>query len=82
MHQKRRFIAGAVCPRCAQMDRLCIFSDAHGTHRECISCGFTDKLSDLETPVELATRVNQVNEPPPEPDVVPLKFYPRPKKPS
>ncbi|MCP5169493.1 MAG: YheV family putative metal-binding protein [Hahellaceae bacterium] len=80
MNQKRRFIAGAVCPKCAEMDRMVMFTDEQGTHRECVSCGFSDKLSDLESPQELATRVNQVDAPAPAPEVVPLKFYPRPKK--
>lgn len=36
----RRFIAGAVCPRCAAMDRIVVNAD--GESRECIDCGFSD----------------------------------------
>ncbi|MDA9368488.1 YheV family putative metal-binding protein [Flavobacteriaceae bacterium] len=36
----RRFIAGAVCPRCAAMDRIVVHAD--GETRECIDCGFSD----------------------------------------
>jgi uncharacterized metal-binding protein (TIGR02443 family) len=37
----RRFIAGAVCPRCGQMDKLVVDSEAG--LRECVSCGFKDQ---------------------------------------
>ena len=36
----RRFIAGAVCPRCAAMDKLVI--DLESDRRECVACGFSD----------------------------------------
>ena len=37
---KRRFIAGAVCPRCAAMDKIIV--DLETDARECVSCGFTE----------------------------------------
>lgn len=58
----KRFIAGAVCPRCAAMDRLTLFTDSEGVqHRECVSCGFKDSqggVSPAGKP-ELETRVNK-----------------------
>ena len=36
----RRFIAGAVCPRCGQMDKIVV--EVGGEERTCVSCGFTD----------------------------------------
>ncbi|WP_416886585.1 YheV family putative zinc ribbon protein [Marinospirillum sp.] len=54
----KRFIAGAVCPKCATMDRLKAWQENGQQHRECIECGFTDAMS-LEAPSELPTRVNQ-----------------------
>ncbi|MCB1699467.1 MAG: YheV family putative metal-binding protein [Pseudomonadales bacterium] len=36
----RRFIAGAVCPRCAQMDKIVV--DLETDRRECVACGFTE----------------------------------------
>jgi uncharacterized metal-binding protein (TIGR02443 family) len=36
----RRFIAGAVCPRCAKMDKIVV--DMQSQIRECIDCGFTE----------------------------------------
>jgi uncharacterized metal-binding protein (TIGR02443 family) len=37
---RRRFIAGAVCPRCALMDRIVV--DLDTDRRECVACGFTE----------------------------------------
>lgn len=56
---KRRFIAGAVCPACEQMDKVVMYDDDnHQRWRECVSCGFKDLL--VEQPVEeMKTRVNQ-----------------------
>ena len=38
---RRRFIAGAVCPRCAAMDRIVV--DLDSDRRECVACGFSDE---------------------------------------
>jgi len=38
---RRRFIAGAVCPRCAQMDKIVVNLDTD--QRECVACGFSEK---------------------------------------
>lgn len=52
----RRFIAGAVCPRCGLMDKLLV--DTETEVRECVSCGFSEPRP--KDPVtELATRVNR-----------------------
>ncbi len=37
---RRRFIAGAVCPRCAQMDKIVIDLDTDTRH--CVSCDFSE----------------------------------------
>ncbi|MFM2479230.1 YheV family putative zinc ribbon protein [Celerinatantimonas sp. MCCC 1A17872] len=45
---KRRFIAGASCPKCHQQDTLAIESDSQGHDRvKCVHCGyqFEDKQS-------------------------------------
>ena len=60
MKQQRRFIAGAVCPRCAQMDKIVMYDDEHGQRvRECVECGYRDALDASGKPIELPTRVNQ-----------------------
>ncbi len=61
MASPKRFIAGAVCPRCAEMDKIMMFTDdADEQIRECVACGFTDAVSDAGKPAdpELETRVN------------------------
>jgi uncharacterized protein len=37
---RRRFIAGAVCPRCALMDKIVV--DLDTDRRLCVSCGFSE----------------------------------------
>ena len=37
---RRRFIAGAVCPRCALMDKIVV--DLDTDQRECVACGFVE----------------------------------------
>ena len=52
----RRFIAGAVCPRCGKQDKMVV--DAANDRRECVSCGFTEQRPDA-VQTELRTRVNR-----------------------
>ncbi|MEO9523413.1 YheV family putative zinc ribbon protein [Marinobacter alexandrii] len=63
MASPKRFIAGAVCPRCAEMDKIMMYTtDDDDQVRECVACGFTDAVSDAEQPAsnpELETRVNK-----------------------
>lgn len=78
MNMPRRFIAGAVCPKCAEMDRIVMYTNEDGQFRECVSCGYKDRMGDAEpAPEELVTRVNQVPAPLPA-DVQPLRFVPKP----
>lgn len=60
----KRFIAGAVCPRCAELDKLVMYTDANNHQvRECVRCGYQDVMTDNgpqpATPAEVTTRVNQ-----------------------
>ncbi len=55
---RRRFIAGAVCPKCAAMDRIVV--DLDTDRRECVACGFSDERP--AAPVEeLKTRVTRAS---------------------
>jgi uncharacterized protein len=66
---RRRFIAGAVCPRCALMDKIVV--DLDTGQRLCVSCGFSEErpglpaLSPLANathkPPELPTRVSRAS---------------------
>ncbi len=78
---KKRFIAGAVCPRCSAMDRIMMFETEDGTFRECVDCGFADKQPEEPDPgaAELQTRVTPTGEPePPKKDdnPQPIRFVP------
>lgn len=59
---KKRFIAGAVCPRCSEQDTLTIFTENDKEFRECVSCGFKEQLYLQSAPKELDTRVNKTRE--------------------
>lgn len=56
---KKRFIAGAVCPRCGEMDRIVNYKLAGKNYRECVACGFKDEIRLQAAPRELPTRVRQ-----------------------
>ncbi|MFA7553181.1 MAG: YheV family putative zinc ribbon protein [Spongiibacteraceae bacterium] len=60
----KRFIAGAVCPRCAEMDKLLMYDDDQQQQvRECVRCGYQDVMTDSGpkqlSGEEIKTRVNQ-----------------------
>ncbi|HSP57934.1 MAG TPA: YheV family putative zinc ribbon protein [Halomonas sp.] len=56
----KRFIAGVICPRCAEMDRIRAWEQNGVRYRECVSCDFFEQLpiEEKDAP-ELETRVNQ-----------------------
>lgn len=59
---KRRFVAGAVCPRCSEMDRLVVYSEEARDYRECVACGYKEEMHFKPVARELETRVNQTEE--------------------
>lgn len=58
---RRRFIAGAVCPRCAAMDKIVVNLDTD--ERECVACGFSEGRPKAGVPPvsEPATRVSRAS---------------------
>ncbi|MEM9254486.1 MAG: YheV family putative metal-binding protein [Pseudomonadota bacterium] len=61
-NQRRRFIAGAVCPRCGLMDKIAV--DLETDTRFCVSCGFSEARPEPPKPGaqgarELPTRVSR-----------------------
>jgi len=70
----KRFIAGAVCPRCGEMDRLVSFEQDGKTFRECVSCDFSEALVANVAPDELSTRVNQFEDEQDQEEVSAIKF--------
>lgn len=75
MKQQRRFIAGAVCPKCAEMDRLVTYTNDEGSFRECVSCDYVDKQEDQVEGDVLETRVNQLTPMELDEEVVALNFF-------
>ncbi|MGY0218575.1 YheV family putative zinc ribbon protein [Endozoicomonadaceae bacterium StTr2] len=59
MTVKKRFIAGAVCPKCGEMDRIVMFDQDDQSVRECVSCGFTDAMRYEVAVNQPATRLDQ-----------------------
>lgn len=78
----KRFIAGAVCPRCSEMDKIRAWrdDDAEKQFRECVACGYEDEQSTKvqAQPQELETRVNQPHSSAPEADTAVINFVPNP----
>lgn len=58
----RRFVAGAVCPRCSEMDKLVVYNDEGKDYRECVACGYKEEMHFKPVARELETRVNQTEE--------------------
>lgn len=43
MTLKKRFIAGAKCPKCQALDRVVLFTTADDEWIECIECGYSER---------------------------------------
>ena len=57
---KRRFIAGAQCPKCEEVDKIVMYDTEDGKRwRECVACEFKDEMIEQSSPQEMPTRVNQ-----------------------
>ena len=76
----KRFIAGAVCPRCSEMDKLRAWrdDDLDLQYRECVACEYTDEQSTViqAQPVEITTRVNQPHVSEPDAEEMVIQFVP------
>ena len=55
---RRRFIAGAVCPKCAAMDKLVVFREDNKTFRECVNCGYRQEMQFSPAFKALPTRLD------------------------
>jgi len=58
----RRFVAGAVCPRCSEMDKLVVYNQEGKDYRECVACGYKEEMHFKPVARELETRVNQTED--------------------
>lgn len=46
----KRFVAGAVCPKCQTMDTTVCYYEDNIFVRECLDCGFHEKIGHDEEP--------------------------------
>jgi uncharacterized metal-binding protein (TIGR02443 family) len=52
----KRFIAGVVCPKCGEMDKIRMYRDEEETEiRDCVGCGFTETYKQHKEAKEAAT---------------------------
>ncbi len=49
---RKRFIAGAKCPKCEQQDCIALYLDSAGDRIECVHCGYEETRP---TTVEMAS---------------------------
>jgi len=54
---KKRFIAGAVCPKCKALDTMALTKENGIEHVTCVSCG--EQMSQVEAQVEKAARKHE-----------------------
>ncbi|MBF7054364.1 YheV family putative metal-binding protein [Halomonas sp. KAO] len=72
---QKRFIAGAICPRCAEMDRIRSWEQNGIRYRECVSCDFFEQLPiEEQAAPELATRIDRTHREEPTEDFQTVKI--------
>ena len=68
---KRRFIAGAKCPKCEAMDRIVMLTTNDAEWIECVACDYTENRP---------THVEEPQAPQLPDEVGVIQFKPRPSK--
>jgi uncharacterized metal-binding protein (TIGR02443 family) len=54
---KRRFVAGATCPKCQALDTISLYYENNVEKLECVACGYNK--AQTEEQVNAATRENE-----------------------
>ena len=75
--KNRRFIAGAICPKCSAVDKLYTYELDQKKYRACTRCDFNEQMRFASNKQELQTRVNRVVVAKEEPAKVLRLFDPR-----
>lgn len=57
--KNKRFIAGAHCPSCNEIDKVFTYEKEDKKFRACVRCDFLEELNFASKPAELGTRVNR-----------------------
>lgn len=60
----RRFVAGAVCPKCGEIDKLVLYRQQEVNVQECVRCGFSEQMRFESEIAPLETRVTREPEHP------------------
>lgn len=55
--RKKRFIAGATCPKCQSMDTLMLFFENNVEKMQCVQCNYTE--AQTQQNVDDAIRANE-----------------------
>ncbi len=77
----KRFIAGAVCPKCSEMDKIVMYKDESGKeNRECVACGYSDVMTEEVENTELDTRVTPEGKTIRDEDEQPIRIFEAPPK--
>lgn len=66
---KKRFIAGAKCPKCQAQDRIVMITTTNDEWIECIECNYSE-----QRPTEVESDIPELAD-----DVGVVQFKPRPK---
>ncbi|MEW9797753.1 YheV family putative zinc ribbon protein [Alteromonas sp. CYL-A6] len=54
---KRRFVAGATCPKCKALDTISLYFENNVEKLECVACGYAESQAD-----ERIAKVSRQNE--------------------
>ncbi|MBU2978340.1 YheV family putative zinc ribbon protein [Alteromonas sp. C1M14] len=55
--KRKRFIAGATCPKCGAVDKIMLFFENNVEKLECVQCGYSQSQADQNVSAE--TRQNE-----------------------
>jgi len=68
--KNKRFIAGAVCPKCGEVDKVFTYEKVTKKFRACTRCDFHEEMRFEQHRQELPTRVNDLSKTEAEPVTV------------
>lgn len=54
---KKRFVAGATCPKCRALDTIMLYFENNVEKLECVECGYSESQTDKN--VTKATRTSE-----------------------
>ena len=57
--KNKRFISGAQCPSCKEIDKIYTYEDGGEKFRACSRCDFLEPLQFASATAEIGTRVNR-----------------------